>query len=387
MPRTKKRTKLFSFFSNILIFLAISLVCVLLLEVFVRVFMPQNPVQFYADEKVGYIHEPNLTLTWCGAEFKNTFKVNSKGFLDHECSLEKPDGTFRILLLGDSFAEAEQVPSEKAFGHVLERELNQRSDPNGTRFEVMNTGVGGYGTSEEYLVLKNYGLQYKPDLVIMMLYTENDIRNNYFDQGRNKIIMRLDANGSLYVNRSTVKPYSSLERFVGKTSQLAYVLYFNVYTRIPGMFSGEDSCPIDYKVYDKEYDADWKEAFRLTEKLITESDKVSRGSGAPFVIVTLTNRNQLDKKAFNMTLKKYPCLVAGNMDLEKPDKTLRDFCAESGLSCVNLLWTFKNYTYATGVKLHYDTDAHWNAEGHALAEKEVLAYLDANGLVPPASAK
>ena len=49
-----------------------------------------------------------------------------------------------IFVLGDSFAEALQVPLENTFFRLLEVSLG-RALP-GSRYHVINLGVGGYGT-------------------------------------------------------------------------------------------------------------------------------------------------------------------------------------------------------------------------------------------------
>ncbi len=44
-------------------------------------------------------------------------------------------------------------------------------------FEVVNAGVAGYGTLQEYLYLVSEGIKYQPDLVLLMFY-ENDLYDN-----------------------------------------------------------------------------------------------------------------------------------------------------------------------------------------------------------------
>ena len=70
-------------------------------------------------------------------------------------------------MLGDSFIEAFQVPFEKTVGEVLGREL---STLRGTPVEVLNFGVGGYGTTQELLTLKQQVWKYSPDLVVLAVH-------------------------------------------------------------------------------------------------------------------------------------------------------------------------------------------------------------------------
>src|SRR5438093_12171273 len=105
--------------------------------------------------------------------FDTPIQVNSVGFRDREHPVAKPSCVRRIVLLGDSFLEAIQVPFEQSVSSVLERRLNERSKTT----EVINFGVSGFGTAREYLALREYGLRYKPDLVLLF-FVGNDVSDN-----------------------------------------------------------------------------------------------------------------------------------------------------------------------------------------------------------------
>jgi hypothetical protein len=93
-------------------------------------------------------------------------RINSAGFRDeNDYPAAKPPGTYRIIVLGDSFTFAGKVASPETFTERLETALNQ-SDPSG-RFEVLNWSIPGYNTEQEMLLLKEKGLAYQPDLVIV----------------------------------------------------------------------------------------------------------------------------------------------------------------------------------------------------------------------------
>ena len=62
-------------------------------------------------------------------------------------TVDKPPNTFRIAVIGDSFAEALQVDLDHTFWSVMERKLAEGWRGNGQRVEVLNFGVSGYGTA------------------------------------------------------------------------------------------------------------------------------------------------------------------------------------------------------------------------------------------------
>ena len=60
-------------------------------------------------------------------------------------------------MLGDSYTEALQVSLEETFTWRLEASLNKELAGR-KKVEVLNMGVSGYGTTEEYQLLLKYGL-------------------------------------------------------------------------------------------------------------------------------------------------------------------------------------------------------------------------------------
>ena len=99
---------------------------------------------------------------------------NSGGWHDIEHSVVKPDGVFRILVLGDSFMEAYSVELQDAFHSRIE-ELARTA---GRETEVINLGVASYGTLQEYMVFRDIGRLYEPDLVLLGFFVTNDVMNN-----------------------------------------------------------------------------------------------------------------------------------------------------------------------------------------------------------------
>ncbi len=128
----------------------------------------QNP-------NVSHEHVPNKEAFLYGVNVK----INSYGFRDKEYSLEKPDNTYRIIVLGDSFTLGWGVPAEDSYPKLLERMLNENI--NGKKFEVINTALGNYNTQMEYEMLKEKGTAFKPDMVIVGYYPNDPEMTVKFD--------------------------------------------------------------------------------------------------------------------------------------------------------------------------------------------------------------
>ena len=109
-----------------------------------------------------------------GFEFCTTGTISSQGLNDEEIPRPKASGERRVLVIGDSFVEALQVPRKDNFCELLEAKLSRE---HGHRIRVINAGVGSYSPLIEYVYLKQRLADLEPDIVILML-SPNDIFND-----------------------------------------------------------------------------------------------------------------------------------------------------------------------------------------------------------------
>lgn len=99
-------------------------------------------------------------------EFSVSYVHNSVGIRDREYTLEKPEGVFRIVVLGDSVAYGSGVAAEESFPEQLEGMFSGG-------VEVLNFALPGYSSFDEYVALRDQALAYDPDLVLVA-YVLND---------------------------------------------------------------------------------------------------------------------------------------------------------------------------------------------------------------------
>src|SRR4051812_29650409 len=123
----------------------------------------------------GRFHIPNSTGWVRTDEYKARIDINSRGLREREIPYEKPPGTRRIVVLGDSFVEGAEVAVDRTITRQLEQILNAQGSP---PTQVVNAGVRAFGTGQEYLLMQNEALKYQPDLILFFFYDGNDISNN-----------------------------------------------------------------------------------------------------------------------------------------------------------------------------------------------------------------
>jgi lysophospholipase L1-like esterase len=128
-----------------------------------------------------YLSARDAPLRWRfspGKVLDNREGRNSLGLRNRELEPKKP-GTRRILFLGDSLIWSGETSSGELYTAVLEHRLNSRSGGRNVPVEVINAGVPGYTTYQELEFLKIYGLDMKPDLVVLG-FVFNDVYYKYF---------------------------------------------------------------------------------------------------------------------------------------------------------------------------------------------------------------
>src|SRR6266567_4419734 len=97
---------------------------------------------------------------------------NRFGLRDRERSMEPSQGTVRILALGDSVTFGLGVAEEDAYPRMTETLLNSRTDGR-PPVEVLNFGIPGYNTVQELAQLRELGLAFHPQLVVVgFLYND-----------------------------------------------------------------------------------------------------------------------------------------------------------------------------------------------------------------------
>jgi lysophospholipase L1-like esterase len=108
-----------------------------------------------------------------------TININSHGFRGEEIEKDKPENTYRIMVLGGSTAFGMGSTSDQnTIPGYLQKKFDDAEILN---VEIINAGVGGTISYEEKYFALNYLIDYKPDL--FLIYDgANDVRYRIIDQ-------------------------------------------------------------------------------------------------------------------------------------------------------------------------------------------------------------
>lgn len=321
-----KRQKIFLILSaNILIFLAVFL----LLELAVRVFVPESiPLgnqtrQFWThDSLLGWAHRKGISgiQNIQGKEIQ--VSINSKGLREDEVEYS-PDSRYRILLLGDSFGWG--------FGVELNDRMSNRIEDQLDSLEIINASVAGYSTDQQLLYYQHEGYKYHADLV-MVLFCENDFLGNTLRRIHwyNKPLFTAEGDSLLLSNVPVpeLSFYQRVRRFLSGKSHLLSLLLKRI------AFINTSSYSNDLN------EADY--AGIITEKILK----------------SLKNAVSNDKAEL--------LLVAIPMS-EKLNNTLREIADRNRIRYLDLtpFFTDQNDIIIPG-------DGHWNARGNKIAAYAVI---------------
>ena len=102
-------------------------------------------------------------------EFDYTFRTNRLGLRGPDVAFAKPNGSRRVLVIGDSFVAGIGVDDRDVFTSVLARRWRK------SKIEVVNLGRAGTSTIRELTLYQELGRRFEPDVVILVYYLGNDL--------------------------------------------------------------------------------------------------------------------------------------------------------------------------------------------------------------------
>ena len=290
-----------------------------------------------------------------------------------------------------------------ALGDTFHRQVEKYASRVGSDIEVINLGVGGYGTLQELLAFWEVGQSYAPDLVLLGFYILNDVKNNSYElesiwhpQDNMKVQSRpfLEAAQSNSFGITQVDFEGARSRYTAAKAQrtffqhqwakqLALVRVFKRATwKIGGMTLAEQDRRdlafrgVHYCTEAPEYTRAWDITKRILARLKNDTEAKS-SKLIVFSVPALEEVSIVDMESVEAANPNKLCLkeVPGYGRLKGILKGLE-------IDFVDLLPDFRQAMKGGSTFIFRRSDRHWNPEGHALAAKRVVSALIEKHLIP-----
>lgn len=358
------------------------------------------------DSLLGWSKKPTAKETFVTAEYTVTETTNSHGLRGPETTYEKPGNTYRILILGDSFAEGYTVDLDSTSARVQERLLNALGD---RHYEVINGGTRGYSTDQELLFFDTEGKRYHPDLTILLFYV-NDVWYNgqpRYWRGSKPLFTRVNGRLAL-TNVPVPKPDPNTfalavrggtgiagwvrraDAWLGVRSRL-YGFARNAVTQSPAFSGlairlGLAEAPNEWRPWKKIPDPELEHAWALTESIFGRLQQETVGSGSRLLIFYVPSQPTIYPDDWRVTKRKY-AMGDSAWSPEQDAVVLNGICQRAGIACLNPVARFRaeaERLQPAGKRLYFSRDAHWNSDGHRLAGRILADYV--RGLLAPTAA-
>jgi lysophospholipase L1-like esterase len=336
---------------RLLLVLLSTLLGLLLLEGAVRVGSALfYPLMLARDARLGWRHGTNRSKYFTNEHGeRNLVVLNEFGHRGRAHGVARTPGKYRVLVLGDSFTEGVAAGEEEVFTHLLEA--------SGRNLEVLNTGVSSWGTVQEYLYLREHGLRFQPDLVLLMYYA-NDRTDNcipyspgigprphaFIREGAVEIAE--DYDDSRFVRFLPPVPFRS---FLSRNSLLFYALVERLWRPVR---------MAEYRriLIQEEKALVPEETRRIGLSLISRIHSLVAPKGIALAVVLVPSRTILRQ--------------GGDEWYDE----IEEFCSANGVPCLSLLDAMIR-AQTQGRRPYFENDIHWTPEGHAIAAEAIAPFL------------
>ena len=296
------------------------------------------------DANIGWKATPNTEKLHKSAApaFEVTYQINAHGYRGAYYDRQKPSGVRRIVLLGDSVGFGWGIPEGRHFAALLDAALADT--------QVINLSLSGYGTDQEYLRLKEEGLAFSPDLVILQV-TPNDfdeIQYAFYNQKPKPLFTR-QPDGTLQLANVPVQGDSArAQEFYGNSIPLPFRewLGWNSYA---------------YNWLNEKY---YGIRRRSAPDHLKPLPRFSPASLAMFRDIVAMLKRTLDDAGIRLLIVH----AAADVSAQRPFNDV-------SVPVLDLSSAFADYERTSGQPAMFSDGFHWNERGHAIVATETVKAL------------
>jgi len=336
-------------------------VALLLLELAIALFMPQQvrmantPGGFFLryDPEIGWVNREGavgVDAPQKGIPPYNV-RINSLGYRGREVLLPKPRGIRRIAFIGDSNTFGYGVQEGERFSDLLAQKSKA-----GT--EILNLGVFGYGTDQEAIYLEANGIRFAPDIVVLAVSAGDlsDVMSSV-NAGAAKPFCKI-IDGKFTINNIPVPPSTPLlsSRSLESRSKVFLYKHSHLYRLLLSRVLA-----LNRYMIDTVQEMDEKEGFGVMVEIIKGMRQVCSEGGIDFKVLLISHGEWING------MKRNTAARIGYYE------QLKQVLKASGIEVIDPTEAFVHWQ---GEPLFFQNDAvHLTAAGNRLVARELQGML------------
>jgi len=327
---------------------------------------------FARERHAGFGNRPHLSFDHRTNEFHARYYVNQAGFRvprpGLEYTLAKPHNTYRVMILGPSFAYGWGVDYEQSFAGMLEQLLKERGFAHEKKIEIINAGVPAMPMGAQLTWFEQVGTGYMPDLVIQLVYGSVAIPNI---SDSNAVV---DDNGYLVSLGGYVAP-----RWYDNFKELATVFYgWVVWAKLNAQYApahtGVKGNPVlgaGREIFaPPDFDTTYS-SVRQSMDVYTKLSGSVRAAGARLLVVYIPLSYAVHRED---EIRWRHLGVRDSSRQTAFDAAFVDYLNECQIPSIDLTHHLQK-SAEMGKRIYFWLDIHWTAGGNAAAARAVADYF------------
>lgn len=347
---------------------AVTLGLVVVLEIFLRLFLPQSlsgtsvrGEHFSGEDSLlGYRYMPGAVWRFRHPEYRAEYAINAQGFRDASPHpVPKPPHIRRVLLLGDSFTFGQGVEYEHTWPVIVEQMLRRRSIAD---LELVKAGVQGMDTRSELILLRRLAHPMEADAVVVGFLINDVYTNVPYDPpagaAADSVHDWTDVRHTVFVRQSKLDRTFHLLALARRLITSIDAAYVELYLAAPGRGEFLRSPLPDLP----------RRQLAVTERLLEQMADYTEAAGMRLIVLSIPQQFQV------LYLGRPPSDTT--IDVHLYDRHFSAVAARRGFDWIATLDAFSRAD-TTGTELFYRLDGHLTPAGNA-----VLAGIVMEKVVP-----
>jgi lysophospholipase L1-like esterase len=321
------------------------------------------------------------------------FHFNAQGW-NHpdDYVVAKRPGVRRVCLIGDSMVEALQVRPQETMFAVAEREMGLA----GTPAQWYAFGVSGYGTAQEYEVIRRFALDYQPDVVILLFVQNDPFDTSPYLVDLEPYVVRyvLDESEVLSMIFPTEWRPSWWRRFSARSALVRYIMvqkgllnrfrYRKTESGVGGLPVRENVSeyrhPIVQGLATQSMNERQEKTWLLIARLLEAARDECRRRGAIFAVAFRGWRDEIDTpiqpESADLPPKEADPYCLKSRIREMGREQVAPIAARLGIPYLDLTEALRASVARTGRSHCFPDDSHYSAAGHAAAGEALAAWVE-----------